>query len=297
MAASSAFNCIFCSIYIFSPVIFCTEYLSDYFCSSISSTYSAQYYKIIFASYFCQSVKLCSNLTYLLMNVNRYLLIGKEHAKVFVRISEFRFAKTLRFMILIGGLLSVGSLFKYNLNEGNRYRYGTYYSYELYPIYNTNSAVFPSFSLVYLFSDFIVFAACNMAIEIAIVKRLRTEITARHERLVVMSSSLSPSALQKKIGDERKKEQRAVLMVVSNSVVTFFLRLPEFFAFVGLSHVILPDNSLHLLFCARLDLCSDMLNTKEFFFILTFTANFLNYYFFNLKFRQAFLFWPHVKAK
>jgi hypothetical protein len=100
---------------------------------------------------------------------------------------------------------------------------------------------------------------------------------------------------QKKIEKDAKKETRAIIMVVTNSCVNFFLRLPEILAFFASKNSLLTSfiftedlSSNSVIFD---DLTSMILSTSYFLFIATFTTNVVIYYLFNQKFKQLFVFW------
>ncbi len=82
MSVISKFNCIYCLIFVFYPINVCNNYNSDFFfCPGFYTNYVAQYYKIIFVAYLGESLKMWPNILYLLMTVNRYMLIGKLSIK------------------------------------------------------------------------------------------------------------------------------------------------------------------------------------------------------------------------
>jgi hypothetical protein len=77
--------------------------------------------------------------------------------------------------------------------------------------------------------------------------------------------------------------------LVANSVVNFFLRLPEIFIFLSASVKII------LLYNCPQSWESFILDIFYFSYILTFSTNVAMYYLFNTKFKQAFAFWSNVK--
>ena len=54
----------------------CIE-IGSIFCSSIYEEKSVQLFKIIVVVYIGNSIKICSKITYILTNINRYMLIVK----------------------------------------------------------------------------------------------------------------------------------------------------------------------------------------------------------------------------
>jgi hypothetical protein len=101
---------------------------------------------------------------------------------------------------------------------------------------------------------------------------------------------------QKKIDQDKKKETRAIMMVIINSGLNFFLRFPEILMFVSSSYGIVGfilGNSI-----LSSNVSSIFISLSYFFYILSFTSNVVIFYIFNPKFKQLFIFWPHfVKEK
>jgi hypothetical protein len=72
-----------------------------------------------------------------------------------------------------------------------------------------------------------------MGLEIAIVSKLRKEIKAKKARMASLGGHRSSNLkrTQNIMENDKKKEKRAILMVVSNNIINFTLRFPEFFSF------------------------------------------------------------------
>ncbi len=105
MGVNSKFNCLYCFSFIFYPINKCESLSDDFFCSSIYTTYLAQYYKIVCVAYFGEGLKMCGNISYLLMTVNRYMLIGREHSPLLEKIAKLVFS----FFVLALHLISATS--------------------------------------------------------------------------------------------------------------------------------------------------------------------------------------------
>jgi hypothetical protein len=86
MSVNSKFNCAYCLILAFYPINYCNQFKSDLFCSSIGLF--AQYFKIVFVAYLGETIKMCSNISYILITINRYMLIGREQSTFLERISK-----------------------------------------------------------------------------------------------------------------------------------------------------------------------------------------------------------------
>jgi hypothetical protein len=142
MSLNAIFNCAYCVIFLFYPINSCVDTLTyGYFCSSIRTLVVTQLYKIVFVAYFGESIKMCANIFYILMNVNRYMLIGREHNPTLEKISNLDMNCVIGFSIAISLFLNIGHIFQYTLNDLNNtiYNYMSYttiYIYYSYPVYN-----------------------------------------------------------------------------------------------------------------------------------------------------------------
>jgi hypothetical protein len=149
MSLNSKFNCMYCLIFAFYPINYCIERRSNLFCSSVDNTLLAQYFKIIVLTYLGESVKMCSNITYIFMTLNRYMLIGKEHSPTLTRISKVKFKKVLRITAAFSFGINIGHIWQYDINNGLVYQYinmnNVHRIYDIYPILGIHSS-FSSFT-------------------------------------------------------------------------------------------------------------------------------------------------------
>jgi hypothetical protein len=150
-------------------------------------------------------------------------------------------------------------------------------------------------------------------VEVALVRKLHSELEDKKKRLDDMNeksnqnaSTLLPAAAvpisfrkRRKQEIEEHTEQRAILMVVINALVNFFFRLPELFFLFSRFQLIFPTVSFFhdLLSPLSPNLANFTTDLTYFCYILTFTANFIIYYLFNLKFKQTFSEWTHTKKR
>jgi hypothetical protein len=320
MSLNSTFNCLFCLIYTLYPINYCQQYETGYFCSTISKTMPAQIIKIVFIGFFGETLKMCANISYIFITINRYMLIGKKHNKTLSSISHFNFKKVVFVTVIFSLLLNVGHCFQYRINQG----WGVLVSeghitltYDIYPsIVNQNSA-FNVYTIVYFVINFAVFFVLNTIVEASLVRNLHTEIRDKRVKAdneIQLSQSRNSSgsevinkvnsAKKKKIEQDAKKETRAIVMVITNSGLNFFLRLPEIFVFFSSNFAYL-DNSLSGLHDSVVfepviinDFDNIMVSVSYFLYILTFTANVAVYWMFNPKFKQHFSLWKsNVRIK
>jgi hypothetical protein len=69
------------------------------------------------------------------MNINRYMLIGREHKLLFEKISKWNFKWAVGVTCASSALINIGHGFQYSFNDGTRYVFGINYFYvqETYP--------------------------------------------------------------------------------------------------------------------------------------------------------------------
>jgi hypothetical protein len=321
MMLNSVFNCLFCFIYTFYPINFCLQFEAGYFCSTTHNSVAAQVFKIVFQTYFGEALKMCSNITYIFITINRYMLIGKAHNAIITQISELDFKKVAVVTIIFSLFMNIGHVFQFRLNFG----WGDLIAgidsitYDLYPSIVVYNLAFNVYSIVYFIINFILFFIFNTVVEACLVHRIRQEIAEkRHKTMeeIKLSESHNAShsavvnkvlkAKQHKIEQDAKKEIRALVMVIANSFVNFVLRSPEILVFLSSNSSFfqyLMFGSRNVRFANVLDhLMSNVSNTmvslSYLLYIFTFTTNVVIYYLFNSKFKHLFIFWPnYVKQK
>jgi hypothetical protein len=238
------------------------------------------------------------------------MLVGKDHPPRLVKLAKLEFKWVIRGSFLICALSNIGHGFEYIINEGTElppgfntkytfsdYTYLSKKSYiSQYPTVTTYHA-FIVYSVFYFVVNFGFFFAINTLIEIQIVQRMRKELKEKRVRMLRMSSGKSlitsnssvSSTITNRLtsieSEDEKKERRVIVMVVVNSVMNFVLRFPDFLIFLeatGNSYVIYL-NLLYPGFSALL------LHISYLSYILTFSCNFVIFYQFNSKFKEAFI--------
>jgi hypothetical protein len=214
--------------------------------------------------------------------------------------------------------MNIGHAFQYRINWGWGELLGfTYLTYNLYPsIVNSNPA-FNHYSIAYFVINFALFLALNTFVEVSLLINLRKEIGEKRDRVETeiqtsQSHNISGSEVinkvnrwkQKKLEQAAKKETRATVMVITNSSLNFFLRLPEILVFVSsnstfLVSLIMDDGFESLKGMSFLnDIDSFFVGISYLFFILTFTTNVAIYCVFNPNFKKRFILWKYnVKQK
>jgi hypothetical protein len=314
MSLNAVFNCLYCFIFLFYPINACVNSYTTLFCSSIRQSYFAQYYKIVVIAFLGETFKMCANISYILMNVNRYMLIGQEHVPLLENISKWDFKWVVGLTFIISALINVGYAFQYRLNNG------TYYTFVMSMMYLDADHTYPDdysldrflllyiYTLVYFLINYMLFFIVNTWVEVTIVRKLHLELADKKKRLGGMGNkvntvAVTPNAQPVSFRKRRKQqmeegaEKRAFLMVVVNALINFFFRLPELLVLLAQSEPLGSNNVLFDFFNVLRTTTSLPTDVACFFYILTFSTNFLIYYLFNIKFKQSFSEWRHVKKR
>jgi hypothetical protein len=295
MKLNSWFNCIYCAVYLTTLMNECIL-INGIYCSSIRKSLFAQWYKILVVEFFGEVIKMCSNVTFIIMNVNRYMLIGRDHHKTLKSISEAPPTSIAIFIFLFSITSSIVNAFQYQINYFNElFDFPTVSSFEDYEA--LGSIIF---SIIYTVHEFIIsvlFCLLNLAIEVIIVKKLRKELKEKNDRMSSMtlhSGSVTGMNLEarqrrrKKQNESSKVEQKAILMTCISCVLNFSLRLPETLVpVIYLYQSYDRSNRMVLYFCSELALCSRFLRFCKIFFVLSLNVNYFINYYFNKKFKEA----------
>jgi hypothetical protein len=327
MSSNAKFNCLYCLIFAFYPMTSCNWNASYTFCSKIYTTQFVQYFKIVMMAYFGEVFKMSANVSYIMMTLNRYLLIGKDHAPWLVSIAKLEFKWVIRGSLIFSALINIGHGWEYQaietyLIETNYpinfyYSYSSYingFSYSNYP-FASQSLTYFYFSMVYFVINFGFFFILSTIIEIKIVRQMHKELKEKRDRLLKMNTAnLSPSSTSTKMShiedddktrkeEDKKKEQRIIIMVVLNSIFNFFLRAPADFLFwmqkltfcqVVFSGMNGGNIKIGLSMPGFISFITDI---GYLTFIVSFSTNFVIFYFFNSKFNEAVVFFPKSKPK
>jgi hypothetical protein len=243
-----------------------------------------------------------------MMTLNRYLLVGKDHPKWLVTVAKMEFKWLIRGYLLISALFNIGHGWQYQAEEDtvisnphtNIYDKINGNSYSDYPGANQEFSYF-IYSIVYFFINFGIFFILNTGIEIKLVRRMHKELREKRDRQKRMnhapnsSASLTkcqPSDEEMKIEEEDgKKERKVIKMVVLNGVLNFIFRAPDMLFWIEnykFWPTLMPKQSTMIIQTVS-GILSFVVDISYFAYILTFTTNFLIFYNFNSKFKQAIL--------
>lgn len=154
----------------------------DFFCSNVRRSQVSQYFKIVFAEYFMNLLRLVSNFTYVGFAINRLSLIGKNHAKIILSISNMSVTKFFLITLIPSAIFPIVKIFRFRIN--------TLDPEDLYPIpfgyifSNHDKAKlfsYLSFNFLYDFVNSFVFWILNLIIDIVLVIKLKSAIDQKAE--------------------------------------------------------------------------------------------------------------------
>jgi hypothetical protein len=260
---------------------------------------------------------MCANISYIMMTLNRYLLVGKDHPPWLVTTAKLDINWVIRGSLFFSALINIGQGWRYEVVEAtdvsiiNSSPYYYFYnsisgeSYSDYPQANQGTPFFV-YSVVHFCINFGIFFFLNTGLEIKIVRRMQKELEEKRKRLVKMNSAKpvgsNGNVLQKisedKIREEEdeKKERKVIKMVVINGILNFVLRAPDmlfwmennnFWSIFKNTLVYTPLLPGFLAFIPEIGYIT---------YILTFSSNFFIFYKFNKNFNDAVMFFWTSKS-
>jgi hypothetical protein len=250
---------------------------------------------------------MCANISYLMMTLNRYLLIGKDHAPWLIKIAKLDFKRAIRGSFLFSAIINISRGFEYRtqvpgdiMQRNASYTEGYYLDLQGYPNLVKNEFAI-IFSIVYFCISFVVFFILNTTIEVKVVLRMHKELKEKRTRMDQMTSKTAatasaanqPQSLEskKKQEEDERKERRTIMMVVLNGLFNFLLRLPEILVWFETSssfdNFLTYRTNLPLYMPSFWNFVQDF---GYFCFLLTFCTNFLIFYKFNTKFNEVVVF-------
>jgi hypothetical protein len=178
-----------------------------------------------------------------MMTLNRYLLIGQNHAPWLVQLAKMEFKWVIRWSFLISALLNIGHGWEYQAIEDSLFSplNNQVQSWFIGSLTFTGDAIFtnypiPNFNLpfylyqvVYFLINFVVFFVLNTLIEAMLVVRMRKEMRDKRNRMEIMQLRLTnvshticrlnrKDKRQKQEEEDGKKERRVITMVVVKTV-------------------------------------------------------------------------------
>jgi hypothetical protein len=247
-----------------------------------------------------------ANVTYLQMSLNRYLLVGKDHAEWLKTIAKSNMILVLFISFICSVSLSYvvadqQSFLNFQLLsndnstvflEENSYyfehSYGTssvsandqttFYAIDKY--FGTSLTRIIALTAVHDLFSYFLFCILNLIADVITVLKLK-EALAEKARLGV-------STKEKKQEQERA-ERRSIIMVVLNRLANMLFRIPELLSIIFF-FIISSDKKKYVyrLMCEVFSECDAMNQIADSFYYFTTVFNLFFYYFFNKTFNLAF---------
>lgn len=220
----SFINCLILVIY-FSTWLNRCDFPFQVFCSQIRKEIFLQYFKIIVQGVIFTSLQFMNNFIYIAFAFNRISLIGKDHNKLVIFISDAGLKKYIAISLVFSIVFSVIKLFSYRINYGQPYlAYPIDYNYQSVEFLDSkiNLAYFILNSISDLL-NYCVLLFVHLFIDIGMVVKLRETLNGKLEKI---KSMISKEDLEKKRRENETVLNNAILMVVVNSSIGFLLKFP-----------------------------------------------------------------------
>ena len=230
-------NSIFCIIIMIIELLsWMTEcfYPFEVFCPEIRKFVPIQFFKIIFKECLITLLRFMCSFTYVAFALNRISLIGKDHGKLVTFFSKLGIKVFIGVTILISSSLSWIKGFKFKVNY--------FFSYMNYPM-STEMDIAQlksnQFNDVYFIINFIsdlfnyvLFVVTCVIIDICMVVQLRRVLGEKTKK----SESMNQKQSDAKKEENENVVKKAIKMVVLNSSIGIFFKLPA--SFIPLLNVV-----------------------------------------------------------
>lgn len=256
-------------------------------------------------------LKLMANFSFLQMCLNRFVLVGKDHNKRIVSLSQCSPRKFFFITFLFSSLLSVIIYFKEQTfgsqtpKEGividEEYYYHDYYWYwvnttiqQAYKKIVTDKLdhlpVISAFMFVNDFFSYFFYCIASTLVD---------TITVYNLRLVLNEKKKKSSMDHQK--ESTRAEIKSIIMIVLSSLFNFLLRFPELFSTVFFYTLLFDKESYYTfkMLCFSYRECLPIVEITNVFFLLSLSLNFIFYVTFDKNFKEAFLylFDKHIRRK
>lgn len=230
------------------------------------------------------ALKLVSNFSFLQISVNRYLLVGKGHLELSIKIANIRIRKFLIVTVCLSVALS-----SYNYFQANFFSFSsnktpiqdvTYTRYNYVQDLNKRMNGLSTLSALTILHDvfsYFLFCLLSLLLDIMTVKKL-------HDAL------LEKEKIKGKDEKSRDSERRSIIMVVANSLVNFILRAPELVS-VTFYYILIGQGKVFVrMLCFLFTNCPVITDLSKSFCIFSMCFSLLFYIKFNSVFRFSFYF-------
>jgi hypothetical protein len=289
---NSKFNCVYCLISMLNPINECVLNNGIY-CSSIYKSYFAQYVKIILITGLGNMCKTCCNITYILILVNRCVLIGKDHSNLLIKISKIKLKKALIASSFISGILGTVKFFQYEINddfEQLEYPFLKIQATSIIRIKNRNLALTLNVGamMLYDFFNYVLFSILCQTIEILTFFKLKKMLNYKKKSFRRFHGMSRQEAATLMFKSDAKKQNNVILMLSLNTILNFTLRLPEIFQLLyNCLFYFFYSAKMFQVYCLQFSFCLIAIEMANFLFILTLSINFFIFYRFNSIIRKA----------
>ena len=233
--------------------------------------------------------------------MNRLSLIGKDHSKFTQFMSETKVLHYSIFTLIVGFIISFVKVFRYRANffEYNL-DYPTNFSFDQVTSNHTLIIIFLVFNSICDILNGSVFLIFCFVIDICLALRIKRTIEEKEKKAKSMTSVFD---------DKKRKENsdainRAVLLVVLNSIINFTCKLPS--TLISINEMVQSINSLiqdnfidkfyeldkisvFEMNCLNSNLCLAFERFSVDLFLLSLAIDLFFYYYFDKKFKESFL--------
>jgi hypothetical protein len=280
---NSIFNLIYCIFNGFSLINICVFPKSS-FCSIYFKTNVAQYFKIVFVLFLGNSIRLCSNFSFIFLSLSRFYVSTSSKSKIFLKFEKLNLKIFYSIMLSISSLWSLFKLFENKLNE-------SYSTYEFNFPYNrydsrycqnlksdlkflaTGCKMFPILNLINNIINDVLFVIISFVIDICMLRFVNKNYI--HKKEVSQDQKHIKEALAVKI----KVKQ----LIITNGILYFFSHMPQFWSTLLL---IVFKKELRY-FCFNYYSCTDINQLFEVFGLISISLQFFVYKHFDTNFIES----------
>lgn len=214
-------NCAYCFISIFSLIKECPYHGNGLFCSAISDNILVKYLKVLIFSLLLSILRYISNFSNIQFSINRYLLVGKNHNKILIAISQINIKKFYALAIIFGTLLSSNKYFAFK--DVSEFGEEDYYVI----IDSSNGSRKNIFRYINVVSESInngFFSIFYLMIDASLVRKFKQTVIEQSE---TKKHALTFDAIKSNLNEKVQRKTHFILII--NLISNLFLKLPELY--------------------------------------------------------------------
>ena len=275
---NAIFNIVYCAIMLLKMLNTCVFDQGDVFCSKIYKNNASQSFKIVVIHFLGNSIKLSSNLSYLMFAISRLILISTQKKR-----PATKKARLLYFagIFLSSAVLSLFKLFQYELNVYMEIRRDFPFEKRDESYCNSDNheikfqcGLFNFFKILNVSLNDIVLVVFNILVDILLLLNFHKHMKNKARYVIDMDH-------HKAIQNSKKNINR---MVFANSLIYIVSHLPEFLATL----LLIVHTRKIARFCA-FKLSCDLLNEEaSCFALISIVCQFYIFLVFNRSFSESF---------